>query len=304
MKIYTLTLSPAFDIHAECENFKVLRENLLTLTAEDAGGKGINISRALASLGCETTPFILLGEEDSDKFLSKIGALQKNAQIIKTEGKIRENLTLHTKDGETRLSFKGAKAPADLFARISDMLFLDTGDVLTFTGSLPSGVSRIDAVEFLKKKKREGAKIVIDSRSLTLSDIYEISPYLIKPNEEEIYAYTGSEICTKEEAIARAREMHNRGIENVMISLGALGAALSSPEGDYFIEAPRITPVSTIGAGDSSIAGFLYAKSLGLSSRERLIHAVAFGSAAAMTEGTMPPRKEDIERLLKEISEK
>jgi len=299
MKIYTLTLSPAFDIHAECEQLVIKKENLLDIRSRDSGGKGINISRALKSLGIDSTPIILLGKESKKEFLSGIPTLSKSAVIIECDGRIRENLTVHTKSGETRLSFKGTEAPPDLFSRLSELTFLDTGDILTFTGRLPEGASKAEAIEFLKRQKSRGIRVIIDSSSLTLSDICEISPYLIKPNEEEISKYLGKEINAKDLALEAAKEIRARGTENVMISLGALGAALSSSEGEYFVPAPKITPISTIGAGDSSIAGFILAKSLGLSARDCLIYAVSAGSAACQAYGTEPPRKEDTEDFIK-----
>jgi fructose-1-phosphate kinase PfkB-like protein len=88
------------------------------------------------------------------------------------------------------------------------------------------------------------------------------------------------------------------GIENVMISLGAKGASLTCDEGAFFAEAPKIEPISTIGAGDSSIAGFLMGLSLGESYEDCLRRAVAFGTAACLTSGTRPPRASDVERFL------
>ena len=110
--------------------------------------------------------------------------------------------------------------------------------------------------------------------------------------------YTDIKITDSETAIKAAKELCDRGIENVMISLGGRGAVLYCGKGGSFCPAPKIHPISTIGAGDSSIAGFITAHALGLSEKEMLFYAVCYGSAACLTEGTRPPRKEDIEAFL------
>ena len=108
----------------------------------------------------------------------------------------------------------------------------------------------------------------------------------------------GREIRTAADALDAARALHARGMENVMISLGGAGAVLVCREGDFTAAAPRIKPLSTIGAGDSSIAGFLAAMAEGRPPAECLKTAVAFGSAACLTPGTQPPNKNDVQRFL------
>ena len=151
---------------------------------------------------------------------------------------------------------------------------------------------------FLYQFTSKGAKLVIDSRSFSLDDLREMRPWLIKPNQEEISEYLGREITEFDEIISAAKSLHKDGIENVMISLGGEGAMLVCDDGVFVATPPKINVISTIGAGDSSIAGFLSAAKSGKCSREQLREAVAFGSAACLTEGTKPPRKDDIKWLL------
>jgi fructose-1-phosphate kinase PfkB-like protein len=128
----------------------------------------------------------------------------------------------------------------------------------------------------------------------------ECAPFLIKPNEEEIVAYTKTEISLPSDAIKAAKLIRGNGVENVMISLGSQGAMLVCDDGAFVATPPRIDALSTIGAGDSSIGGFLAAMANGLDAEACLQTAVAFGSAACLTRGTRPPKKEDILRLLQE----
>ena len=176
----------------------------------------------------------------------------------------------------------------------------DSDTVLTVTGRVPDGIDMDDVKRLIRDFSEKGVRVVVDSRSFALDDLIEVNPFLIKPNEEEIGAYMQRNICNFEDSLAASEELRTRGIKNVMISLGAKGASLSSSDGAFVVPAPKIDPISTIGAGDSSIAGFLMGLSLGESYEDCLRRAVAFGTAACLTSGTRPPRASDVERFLKE----
>ena len=304
MNIVTLTLAPAFDIHCDAESILVDHENIASVTDYDAGGKGVNISRALVNVGCDNTAIVAIGNENGLEFEKRLKNDNICFQKIDISGRIRENITIHTANGrETRLSFKGAVAPFDLLKRVEAITdkICDSETILTFTGRLPEGVSVSDAKSYLSSLKKRGTRIVLDSRSFSLGDMLEVKPFLIKPNEEEISMYMGRDITDMDSASLCAKELYEKGIENVMISLGEKGAVLCSGGEIFTSPAPSVNVISTIGAGDSSIAGFLYALSKGKSAYDCLRYAVAFGSAACELPGTNPPKADAIERFLSEI---
>ncbi len=305
MNIVTLTLNPAFDIHCTVENFAPYHENLAHITAHEAGGKGVNISRALSANGVENLCFVVLGEENGDSFSKRLLADGMTYRSLTVAGRIRENITVHTEGAdETRISFSGFPTDESLLERVRDALSgeIGEGSLVTFTGRVPEGIPMRAVKDLLKEWQRKGAKLVIDSRSFTLNDLLEMKPWLIKPNEEEISAYLERSIKDFSEVVSAARALFRKGIENVMISLGAKGALLVCAEGAFVATPPSMEARSTIGAGDSSIGGFLAAAKVGMSGENMLRTAVAYGSAACMTEGTRPPQKTDVERLLPRIS--
>ena len=304
MKIITLTLNPAFDMHCFAKNFEPFHENLAEVTALEAGGKGVNVSRALTFLGVENKALVVLGKENGDSFRRALIDDGIDCICIEVDGRIRENITLHTDNNpETRISFRGFSADSSLLRRVCDTLDgeIDADTVVTFTGSLPAGVSVAEAREMLVEMKAKGAKIVIDSRSFKLDDIKAVRPWLIKPNEEEIALYSNLKVTDLESAATAAAELRKSASENVMISLGGAGAVLACEDGIFSANAPEIEVLSTIGAGDSSIAGFIAAAKSGLSYSDMLRNAIAFGSAACMTEGTRPPEKDGVAKLLEKV---
>lgn len=307
MKIITLTLNPAFDIHCYAENFLPFHENLAEITDRQAGGKGVNISRALCVNGVQNLALVVLGEENADSFRKSLDGDKMTYREVTVKGRIRENITVHTNGAdETRISFSGFDADASLLEKIEENLSdIDLADAfLTFTGRVPTGLSIAEVKAFLCRLKERGAKLVIDSRSFSLDDLIEMNPWLIKPNEEEISEYLGRKISSFSQVSAAACELCENGIENVMISLGEKGALLVCSDGIFEATPPDIKAVSTIGAGDSSIAGFLAASVRGLSYSDRLRTAVAYGTAACLTSGTNPPKPNDIEEILKLVTVK
>ena len=303
MKIVTLTLSPAFDIHCYAPAFEMYHENLVTVTSRDAGGKGINISRALTQNGVKNEALVVLGKENADEFRAALAAESLSMQELLVKGRIRENITLHT-DGnpETRLSFHGFVADGVLLSRVEEAIGdVDSDTVITLTGRIPCGVPMSDMQAFLHRLHDKGARIVIDSRSFFLKDLVDARPWLVKPNEEELFAYVWQEVRSFEDALVIARGMHERGIANAMISMGEKGACLACDEGEFIAEPPCVEVRSTVGAGDSAIAGFIAAIAEGKSAPDALRNAVAYGTAACLTEGTQPPRGEDIAWILDKV---
>ena len=142
------------------------------------------------------------------------------------------------------------------------------------------------------------ARLVVDMDGAALKYALTKKPYLIKPNEYEIEDYIGVKLYEESETRLAAENLRSFGIENVMITLGGRGAALASAEGSFFVKAPHVEAVSTIGAGDSSIAGFIYAMSRGYEGEKMLKCAIAFGTASCLEEGTKPPKKENVLKIL------
>ena len=300
MKIITLTLNPAFDTHYTVKGFVPFTENYADYVSTQPGGKGVNIAKALRTYGKECENIIVLGKENAEKF-EQIMLIPYTP--IYAEGKIRENITIHSDiNPETKISLDNFFLSDEQLAQIGEKIhnICDNDTIVTLTGRLPKGLSTEAVFEFCKNIKDKGSKLVIDSNSFSLDMLTKAGPWLIKPNEEEIGRFF-RECHTLAEAQEIAKIIHNEGVDNVLISMGKQGIAYAGNNKCFSVVSPKIDVVSTIGAGDSSVSGFIYAYSQGLSEEECVKHAVAFGSAACLTEGTLPPLKEDIDNLLKNI---
>lgn len=302
MKIYTLTLNPAYDVHALAPQFLPGHENLAQILSREAGGKGVNISRALQSGQIPNTAVIVLGTENSGDFKASLAQSGLDAILLEKPGRIRENLTLHCGQApETRISFAGFSVSDSILQEVLESMEVDGNTVVTFTGRIPSGICKEKAKGFLKALQEKGARIVLDCKSFTAEDVFEIRPWLIKPNQEEISEYLNFAAQTPLQVLEKASVFSSHGIPNVMVSLGAQGALLICEGHAYIATPPRVEAVSTIGAGDSTIAGFLAAVYEGREKARCLQTAVAYGTAACLTAGTLPPRQEDREKLYNQV---
>ena len=302
MKVYTLTLNPAYDVHAFCAQFRAGHENLADTSVKEAGGKGVNISRALTASGVPNTAVIVIGSENGAEFRRALAADRMQCIYCEREGRIRENLTIHSPGNpETRLSFSGFPVDERVLSEIEGRLDVDADTVVAFTGRVPSGIPLCAVKNFLLRLRQKGARIVLDSKSFALADLLDVAPWLVKPNQEEISELFGCEVNGFGQTVELARQLAQGGIAHVMISLGEQGAALLH-QGQLWVAAPpAVEAISTIGAGDSSIAGFIAAAAAGEKPKMCLRNAVAYGTAACLTPGTQPPRGEDIRRILPQI---
>lgn len=282
---YTVTLSPCIDLHLALPSLAVGHESEAVLVGRFAGGKGINVSAALDSYGVENRCLCLLGKTGAADFLS-LPRLPKGFVRFYVDGSIRENITIHSTEGETRVSLPG-EIDASSAEKACDELFfaVPSGNrFVAFCGSVPRALSEDYIIDRLHILKKRGALLLCDSRSLSAAALREIYPECIKPNEFEYAA-----LCADGAATALARQ--------VLLTCGEKEGAFLSENGRLRLIPPPISPISTVGAGDSTLAGFIAGRMRGLSERECLRLALAFGSAACLTEGTTPPEKETIDAL-------
>jgi len=298
-KIITLTLSPAFDMHCTGE-VVAKHENLITPVTCQAGGKGVNISRALNALGTANRALVLVGEENRQAYLRGLEKDGLEPVVFSTPGRIRENITVHSEDGsETRLCFPAFTAETGVWEQIGQYLLSEAGEgaFVTMTGRVPEGIKLSEVKKLLMKLAGKGVKTVIDSRSFSAGDLLEVKPWLIKPNREEISMYLNREVEGFSEVTEQAKAFFDAGIANVMVSMGGDGALLVCKEGTFLAKPPKVEVMSTIGAGDSTVAGFIAASSKGIDAAETLRTAVACGTAACLTAGTMPPEAEMVSKI-------
>ncbi|MEV6058823.1 1-phosphofructokinase family hexose kinase [Nocardia asteroides] len=265
------------------------------------GGKGVNVARVVAAHGAPAVA-VLPGADD-DPVVRGLHAAGIRARTVPVSGEPRVNLTIAETDGTTtKINAPGRPLSAPELAELTAILVeLAAGaGWIVLSGSLPPGVpadwyARL-VTTLAPLRATHGVRVAVDTSDAPLRALFATpsgaTPDLIKPNSEELAQLTGLDPATLDDpvaAAAAASTLVDRGIDTVLATLGAAGAVLVTAEDAWFAPAPPIVPRSTVGAGDSALAGYLLADLAGASPADRLRTAVAFGSAATALPGTELP---------------
>jgi 1-phosphofructokinase len=304
-RIVTVTANPSLDrtitLDAALQPGQV---QSAASSREDAGGKGINVARVVAAAGVGTVAVLPLAEDDP--FGAALRASGVPAAAVEVAGHVRANVTITDPAGiTTKLNLPGASlSPADVDALIAAVVAAsEHADWLVLAGSLPPGAGERLYVDITRAvRTRWGAdapRVAIDTSGPALRAVVdEAAPDLIKPNDEELAELAGVGLDPAGDLAAAvlpvARQLVPGKVGAALVTLGAAGAVLVTADGAWQAAPPPIRVVSTVGAGDSSLAGYLLADVAGEDPAGRLLRSVRYGAAAASLPGTQAPTPDDL----------
>lgn len=303
--IVTATLNPSVDRLIYVRRLIAHDTNRILKVEEDAGGKGVNVARVLHRLGVSVVATGFLGGRPGRYVHHELTLEDVPSDFVWVKGDTRTNFAIQEEDGSppTCLNERGPTiSPEELEEFVRKIRQLaGQARFVTVGGSVPPGVPA-DIYAALAQTVHEcGARLVLDADGEPLVKGLEGKPFLIKPNETETERLLGRAIDTLEDAVGAAVELHQQGIEIVIVSIGAKGAAVACAQGCWIAVPPRVQAVSTIGSGDSMIAGFLSALEQGGTVDEALRWGTAGGAATAMTDGSDIGTAEQIRALVPQV---
>lgn len=257
--IYTVTFSPTLDYVVEIEDFQPGAINRTSSEKIYPGGKGVNVSIALKNFGYENTAMgFIAGFTGAEikRLLHGIGV--RNNFINVEKGMSRINMKIISKD-ETAINGQGPEITDEdigiLYARLRCLV---DGDYLVLAGHIPDTLPSDMYRQVLQFLDGRNLNVVVDAEKELLTGTLQYHPWLIKPNRDELGEIFGVEIGGLAEAVPYARKLQEQGARNVLVSMGGQGAVLLSEDGTiYSSDAIKGDVVSTVGAGDSMIAGFI-----------------------------------------------
>ena len=298
-RIVTLTANPSLDrtlaLPGPVDRGGVVR---LGASSTEPGGKGVNVSRALAAAGADVVS--VLPAADDDPIVTELRHRGLPLATVPVTAPVRTNYTLAEPDGTTtKLNEPGVALDDTTRAGLQATLHEHAAGArwVVLSGSLPPGTP-VDWYATLVRSLRDtGARIAVDTSEAPLLALLgagpDAAPDLLKPNAEELAQLAGvpeaQVLADPDAALAAVRTLHERGIAEVLLTLGADGAVLSTAEGVWSAQPPRVAVRSTVGAGDCSLAGYLLADLAGQPPAERLRAAVAYGAASASLPGSAVP---------------
>lgn len=303
--ITTITLNPAFDKTVTVEKLVLGESNPIKSARFDPGGKGINVSRVVKTLGGKTLALGIIGG-DTGLFIKE--ALEKRGiltDFVEIDQPTRVNVTLMdlSHPPATEFNDKGPEVhPKDLeLLKEKVRSHLSESEMVVLAGSLPIGVPDNIYYELIEMVEKENLKAVLDTRGKPLTEGIKATPFMIKPNRYEAEQILGKTIDNLESSIAAALELRSRGIELVVLSMGKEGALMACSKGVWLATPPRVEVKSGVGAGDSMLAGIITGLTQNKSHEEAFKLGTAAGAATTTQEGTQLCCQADIEKLIPQV---
>lgn len=309
-RIVTVTPNPSIDrtvtLAAPLTRGAVQR---VTSATSEPGGKGVNVARALGLAGLD--PVALLPAADTDPIVTALRASTLTFGCVPVAAAVRTNLAITEGDGTTtKLNEPGAPLDEATLGLLTEAVRVAAEDAawVVLSGSLPPGVPDGWYSDVVHMLAGAACRVAVDTSERPLAALAagftRAAPDLIKPNAEELASIVGTSPEYLEDAVAQgnpepvvnaARQLVSHGVGTVLVTLGAAGAVLVDQTGSWLATPPPITPRSTVGAGDSALAGYLRAEVGGAEPPQRLRMAVAYGSAAAALPGSALPSPAQLE---------
>lgn len=294
--IVTVTLNPSVDRTVEIARLERGRVVRATGSGIHPGGKGVNVTRALLANGFDSVALLPLGGADGRRLAELLDQDDVAHVAVPVHGETRSNITVAEPDGTTtKLNATGeALLPEELDAVVARLLEITTpGDWVVLCGSLPPGVDDDVYAATTQTLRAAGMHVVVDTSGPALTAAIAATPDLIKPNAEELAEAVGRPVTTLGEAVEAARELRERGVGTVVISLGGAGAVLVDGDGVLAGTSHAAEVRSSVGAGDCFLAGFLSARDRGREAA--LTTALAYGAAAVQLPGSQVPTPHDVD---------
>jgi 6-phosphofructokinase 2 len=300
-KIVTLTLNPAIDKSTTVNGIVPDRKLRCSQPVFEPGGGGVNVSRAIKKLGGESTAIYLAGGY-SGQHLSHLLDLEGiESIVVEFEGHTRENLIVvdESCNAQYRFGMPGPVLRKDEWQRFLDILEDASGvEYIVASGSLPKGVPEDFFGRLASIAKKVNARLIVDTSGEPLRHAMNEGVFMIKPNIGELSSLYGKNELEDGDVITASRAIiNNGGSEVLVISMGASGAMLITKDEVIEARSPTVKSKSTVGAGDSMVAGMVLSLTKGCKWLDVLQYGIATGTATTMNSGTELCKKDDVERL-------
>ncbi|MEX3775464.1 1-phosphofructokinase [Pseudomonas sp. MYb118] len=260
-RILTLTLNPALDLTVQLPRLEPGQVNRSDDMHTHAAGKGVNVAQVLADLGHQVTVSGFLGEDNLQAFEGLFAKRGFVDAFIRVPGETRSNIKIAERDGRiTDINGPGPKVSEAAQQALLDRLEqIALGhDAVVVAGSLPQGISLEWFQGVVLGLKTLGLKVALDTSGDALRAALKAGPWLIKPNTEELAQVLDCEVISVAAQADAAARLHSQGIEHVVISHGADGVNWFSVGAALHATPPKVSVASTVGAGDSLLAGMLH----------------------------------------------
>ena len=283
--IYTLTLNPAVDYYIDMESFEEGDLNNVNNAYTLAGGKGINVSKVLKNFNIESIALGFCGGFTGDYIKKDIKECGIKENFIYLEEATRINIKLKTSKSESEIAGKSPNISKEKVHELLNYIKnnIKENDILVLSGSVPNSIESSIYKDIISNANKN-IKVILDARDEAFKIGLREKVFLTKPNKKELGEYFNKKIESTDDIIKYARELIKDGSKNVIVSLGKDGSVLVTENEVYIGNAPKGKLISSVGSGDSMVAGIVYGLSNNLSIVDSYKYAIASGSSTACSE--------------------
>lgn len=303
--VLTVTLNPAIDMNLTVTDWRFDDTNRAVSVRKDSGGKGINVSRVVAEMGGATRALCFLGGHTGREFHDRLRAKGIELKCVRIENETRLNvvITNQTQQKQIKVNQQGPRINHAESRRFERLLGreLPHAAFVAFCGSLPPGLPRDTYQRLVERARRRNVRAVLDADGEVLRQGVVGKPFLLKPNRYELERLMGRNLTSQGAVIDAARQLLARGVEVVVVSDADRPCIAVRGQEVWIGIPPKVKVLSTVGSGDSLIAGLVMKFVEGKSLREALRFGIALGTAAATTPDTQLCLRKDIPPIYKRV---
>ncbi|MGD3154079.1 1-phosphofructokinase [Staphylococcus warneri] len=298
--IYTVTFNPSIDYVMFVDDFKIDGLNRAQDTNKFAGGKGINVSRVLKTLGVDSTALGFAGGFPGDFIAQTLKDSDIHTDFVQVDEDTRINVKLKTGQ-ETEVNAQGPNVTDAQFQSLLNQIKETTdNDTVIVAGSVPKSIPSDAYAQIAKITRQTGAQLVVDAEKDLVETVLEYQPLFIKPNKDELEVMFNTSVKNDEDVIKYAKQILEKGAQSVIVSLGGDGAIYVDHQQSIKAVNPKGEVINTVGSGDSTVAGMVAGLTTGLSVQDAFKQAVASGTATAFDADLAT--KEAIENIKSQVT--
>ncbi len=300
--IYTVTFNPSLDYVVTVPNISYDDVNRVTDEYILPGGKGINVSLVLNNFGIDSVATGIIAGFTGETIIAMLADIGVHCNFVTiNDDRSRINIKIKS-DKEFEINGSGPYVNEETINALYKIIScIEDKDYLVLGGSVQPSVADTIYKDLCNFASKKGARCIVDASGNLLKNAIKAHPFLIKPNKVELEKLVSKTLDTTDDIIESAKKLQHMGASNVLVSLAKDGAILVADNGKtYIANAPEITVINSVGAGDSMVAGFISDFIQTHDYISALKHGICAGSAAAASKGT--PMLKDSKALLKYVS--
>ncbi len=279
-RIVTLTLNPALDLTVRLTTLVLGQVNLAGKGSLHAAGKGINVARVLRDFGEQVTVTGILGGQNRQPFDTLFREKELQNEFLYEEGATRINVKVSEESERvTDINLPGLTVGKPTFSGLITVLeeLCDQADLFVLSGSIPRGLCTDVYSRIIRLLREKGKQTILDTSGAALKQAIAAQPSLIKPNLEELEQLAGKRLETVEAQDSFVRELLQKGIQHAVVSDGSKGVRWYTKKHIYHTKPPKVSVISTVGAGDSLVAGIAF----GLANNKEIPETLTLATAIA-----------------------